>query len=107
MSKHDSLSLWKQRIEEQKNSGMGIREWCEAKQLSKDAYYYWRKKIQKISVSPTDRISFMKLPMPKEKEKLTDKRGLTLQWKEFTLSVTESSCIPLLTELMKGLVEEC
>lgn len=49
----------------------------------------------------------MKLPMPKEKEKLTDKRGLTLQWKEFTLSVTESSCIPLLTELMKGLVEEC
>ena len=107
MNKQDSLCLWKQRIEEQKNSGMGICEWCESKQLSKDAYYYWRKKIQRVSSSPTDRTSFVKLPIAKEEANLREKTGLTLQWKEFTLSVTESSSLPLLKELMKGLVEEC
>ena len=107
MNKQDSLSLWKQRIEDQKNSGMGIREWCESKQLSKDAYYYWRKKIQSISSPCSDRISFMKLPIRKEESNPGTGSGLTLQWKEFTLSVTDSVSLPLLTELMKGLVEEC
>ena len=49
MITQDNLSLWKQRIEEQKSSGLGIREWCESKQLSKDAYYYWRNKIRRLS----------------------------------------------------------
>ena len=107
MNKQDSLSLWKQRIEEQKKSGMGIREWCESKQLSRDAYYYWRKKIQAISSPCSDRISFVKLPISKEEQNPGPRGGLTLQWKEFTLSVTDSFSLPLLTQLMKGLVEEC
>ena len=90
-----------------KNSGMGIREWCESKQLSRDAYYYWRKKIQGISSPCSDRISFVKLPISKEEQNPGTRGGLTLQWKEFTLSVTDSFSLPLLTELMKGLVEEC
>ena len=90
-----------------KNSGMGIREWCESKQLSRDAYYYWRKKIQGISSSCSDRISFVKLPISKEEQNPGTRGGLTLQWKEFTLSVTDSFSLPLLTQLMKGLVEEC
>ena len=52
----DSLTIASDRIrcavgEEQKNSGMSIWEWCESKQLSKDAYYYWKKKIQKEALS--------------------------------------------------------
>lgn len=107
MNKQDSLSLWKQRIEEQKNSGMGIREWCESRNLSKDAYYYWRKKIQRVSSPHADRISFVKLPIGKETEYPGEETGLILQWKEFTLSVTDLASLPLLTELMKGLVAEC
>lgn len=107
MRKQDCLSLWKQRIEEQKNSGMGIREWCESQKLSKDAYYYWRKKLQRISSPCTERISFVELPVRKEEPGPGGTCGLTLQWKEFTLSVADSSSLPLLKELMKGLVEEC
>ena len=86
---------------------MGIREWCESKQLSRDAYYYWRKKIQGISSPCSDRISFVKLPISKEEQNPGTRGGLTLQWKEFTLSATDSFSLPLLTQLMKGLVEEC
>lgn len=46
MSKQDCLSLWKQRIEEQKNSGMGIREWCESQKLSKQEEQIRKQQIQ-------------------------------------------------------------
>lgn len=95
MSKQESLSLWKQRLEEQKNSGMGIREWCESKQLSKDAYYYWRKKIQKEASCAMDRGVFVKLPVSMGVSSGT-RDGLTLSWKEFTLSVTNPCDLPLL-----------
>lgn len=49
----------------------------------------------------------MKLPISKEEQNPGTRGGLTLQWKEFTLSVTDSFSLPLLTQLMKGLVEEC
>ena len=88
MSKHDSLSLWKQRIEEQKNSGMGIREWCEAKQLSfgKDpfeetcVFLFCNKRKDSIKVLRFDGNGFiltqkklleeMKFRWPKEKGEL-------------------------------------
>ncbi|MBR3607765.1 MAG: hypothetical protein IKL51_09400 [Lachnospiraceae bacterium] len=107
MITQDNLSLWKQRIEEQKSSGLGIREWCESKQLSKDAYYYWRNKIRRLSFTSTEIMTFVEVPV-KEREYTLGKEGvLTVQWKDFTLSAIDFSSLLLLKELMKGLMEEC
>lgn len=46
----------------------------------------------------------MKLPINKKESSLSRSGGLTLHWKEFILSVTDSSSLSLVTELMKGLV---
>lgn len=89
MNKQDSLSLWKQRVEEQKNSGMGIHEWCESKQLSKDAYYYWRKKIKRVSSSSADRISFVKLPIVKEEGDLKQISSKQVEWLLQGLEITQ------------------
>ena len=41
-----SLELWKLLIQDQKNSGMKIEDWCKANGYTKDAYYYWLKQLR-------------------------------------------------------------
>ena len=41
----EKFLLWKQRLEEIKQSDLTVDEWCNQNQVSKHAYYYWRKKI--------------------------------------------------------------
>jgi len=37
----DSITLWKQRIEGRKASGLKVDEWCNQNQISRHAYYYY------------------------------------------------------------------
>lgn len=41
----EKFLLWKQRLEEIKQSDLTVDEWCNRNQVSKYAYYYWRRKI--------------------------------------------------------------
>ena len=41
----EKFLLWKQRLKEIKQSDLTVDEWCSRNQVSKYAYYYWRKKI--------------------------------------------------------------
>ena len=40
----EKFLLWKQRLEDIKQSDLTVNEWCSKNQVSKHAYYYWRKK---------------------------------------------------------------
>ena len=41
----EQFLLWKQRLEKIKQSDLTVDEWCNQNQVSKYAYYYWRRKI--------------------------------------------------------------
>ena len=41
----EKFLLWKQRLEIIKQSDLTVDEWCNQNQVSKYAYYYWRRKI--------------------------------------------------------------
>ena len=41
----EKFLLWKQRLEDIKQSDLTVDEWCTKNQVSKHAYYYWRRKI--------------------------------------------------------------
>ena len=41
----EKFLLWKQRLEKIEQSDLTVNEWCTKNQVSKHAYYYWRKKI--------------------------------------------------------------
>ena len=43
------LQEWMQLIRERKDSGMTIKQWCDAKGLSENQYYYWLRKIRKTA----------------------------------------------------------
>ena len=49
----EKFLLWKQRLEEIKQSDLTVDEWCKQNQISKHAYYYWRKKI--LDSMPNDK----------------------------------------------------
>jgi hypothetical protein len=48
MSKTDSITLWRNRIQSRKHSGLRVNDWCEKNSISRDAYYYWYRKLKDI-----------------------------------------------------------
>ena len=40
------LDIWADLIREQQASTLTVSEWCESKQISRDQYYYWKRKIK-------------------------------------------------------------
>jgi hypothetical protein len=43
------MAQWAQIIQDRKASGDNIKEYCQNRGLSKDAYYYWQKKLKEIA----------------------------------------------------------
>lgn len=43
---HYRVEEWKQLILDYRSSGMKLYEWCESRNVTKDMYYYWLRKIR-------------------------------------------------------------
>ena len=43
------IQEWAELIRERNASGMTIREWCQARGLNENRYYYWLRKIRKTA----------------------------------------------------------
>lgn len=59
--KINKLKEWAVRIHESLRCEMTIQKWCETNGVSKDAYYYWKKEVEKYMVStdsPADSLDF-------------------------------------------------
>ncbi len=49
---------WKDRISEQRTSGLTIKQWCKERQISTQQFYYWKKRVVE---SGLERRSFIEL----------------------------------------------
>ncbi|WP_305816444.1 IS66 family insertion sequence element accessory protein TnpA [Photobacterium leiognathi] len=45
MTNNDKHHLWQERLQQQKDSGNTINDWCAQHQLSVQRFYYWQKKL--------------------------------------------------------------
>lgn len=43
------LSQWAQVIQAQQESGQNIKDFCETAGISRNAYFYWQKKLRKVA----------------------------------------------------------
>ncbi len=43
------LAVWTQRISECRSSGKGVKHWCRENDISEKTYYYWQRRIFKIT----------------------------------------------------------
>lgn len=103
-----SLELWKERIADKKSSGLNVTDWCEKKNLTKHAYYYWMKRvkddIQKTDVSIT---VFAEVEPDHTSAEKGMKSGLQITWHDINITVSDSDTAKLAAEFIKQLQNLC
>ena len=61
------MAQWQTIIKECKESGMSVRKFCEDRNISWHAYYYWLRKIREYITKPQPaETEFVQLPSPVE-----------------------------------------
>ena len=77
-----NLKEWAAIIKECRSSGMKMHQWLEIKNISKDQYYYWQRKLKETCIDTLERqaATFVELPVTKESSASTE------------LTVTHSVC---------------
>lgn len=56
-----SLKNWALIIKDQKDSGLKVAEYCAQHNISRDAYYYWYRKVKETALKES---GFVELPQP-------------------------------------------
>lgn len=62
---------WAQRIEDFKTSGLPLKEWLALNNLSKDQFYYWRRKLSDEVLDAVTTTTFVQLPQIVSSQSLT------------------------------------
>ncbi len=105
MRKTETLSMWRERIEACKMSGMNVFKWCNDNQISRHAYYYWHKKIKDMKVENNKLepifVEVQKKVIPAEE--VTSCEGLEVSWKDFKIKITNENVLPMVVELLNRL----
>lgn len=107
MFNQESYNLWKQRINEQKISGMTIPEWCEKNQLSLHAYYYWRKVIRNHKVDPTISPKTEFVEVQKNEKAPASSCGVILTWNDISIQISSKQDAFLAAEVLRALQSSC
>ena len=73
------MAQWQSIIKECKESGMTVAEFCEDRNISWHAYYYWLRKIREYITHPqTTETEFVQLPSPVEVSAPTNPGTITI-----------------------------
>jgi hypothetical protein len=108
MNKVESIKLWENRIQSRKLSGMKVNEWCEKNNVSRDAYYYWHRRIKdsKEEVEPVFTEVLLKRESLPSVDK-TSKAEIIISWKDFSISVSDRDALDITVELLRKLENIC
>ena len=89
-------AYWHQMIENCSNSGLSISAFCRKKRISQASFYSWKKKLSK---QPT----FVQLPITKILNARKDSANIILNYKNFSIELTENFSGNILSELLNTL----
>ena len=45
----DRIEYWREQVAQQERSGLSVKEFCEAHEVTEQSFYVWRKRLQKQS----------------------------------------------------------
>ena len=104
----EKFLLWKQRLEEIKQSDLTVDEWCTKNQVSKHAYYYWRKKIlDSITDDKTTCFAEVTHLMETSRDNSKEIDGLVVTNRYCSLKIHNENQAVLAAVFIKELGEEC
>lgn len=105
--KNEVHSLWQQRIADKKTSGLKLDEWCAKNQLTKHAYYYWKRKLSDLETSRLEASRFVEVPSQSTVHSESVPATMVIQWKELSIHVSDSHSMNLAAQLLEKLQKLC
>lgn len=85
------LSQWAQVIKAQQESGQNIKNFCQISGITRNAYFYWQKKLRKVACTELAKTEDPRNIVPSGWMKLTPKQAQSNQMKA-TLDIEISGC---------------
>ncbi|MDD3417922.1 MAG: hypothetical protein PHY47_28685 [Lachnospiraceae bacterium] len=108
MSNTNSITLWRNRIQNRKLSGLKVNDWCEQNSISRYAYYYWFRKLKDTREGQDEVFAEVSLePVPILPVEKVERPEILIVWKDFSISVSDQHAIPMVAELISRLEKQC
>lgn len=104
-----SLELWKNRIADQKASGLNVGDWCKKNNFTIHAYYYWRKRIETETHDKPEANKAMIFAQlnPSPKPMNDTKAQLQISWNDLKICITNEDTARLAAEFISQLQKRC
>jgi len=103
------LKLWQNRLTARKSSGLSIVDWCAKNNISKDSYYYWRKRVlayEREGESGGPAPIFAELhPIPASVS--TPAEPLEVFWQDLRFTIASTDHASLAAAVIRQLREPC
>ncbi|WP_408647600.1 IS66 family insertion sequence element accessory protein TnpA [Variimorphobacter saccharofermentans] len=61
VAKEVKFAQWNALVQECMASGLKVKDWCQQNNISKDAYYYWLRKLREAACDSVD-TNFVRVP---------------------------------------------
>lgn len=107
MDRNSALQqLWRDRIEECRQSGLSIKAWCSQNGLKNTTFHYWVKKLKTLEHQEAGANTFAEvvlLPETRNNTKCLVKAELSLSYGNFSINIPDGFNPTTLTELVKVL----
>lgn len=105
--KKENITLWRERIVNKETSGLKLTDWCVQNQLSKHAYYYWKRKIADHDVDKPGTPLFVEIPADAGSAMKSASGTMLIEWKNLSIHVTDIHSVSLAAELLTRLQKLC
>lgn len=106
-----NLELWEKRMEDIKESGMSVKEWCHQNHFTIHAYHYWRKRIKanrQENYLPAPLFAEVAAEVSKDiSQNSNEMTGLLVSFKDLQISISSEEDAILAAVLISQLLGRC
>ena len=94
------IQQWAGIIKSRSESGLTIKEYCEANNLSSNQYYYWLRKVKEAAIKEAG-YQFVEIPQVDETKAFSSENSIHIQIGSISINVNEGTSRDLLHMVME------
>lgn len=107
MTMQEKALRWEVLLQEQKESDLSIKDWCQKQNISTQTFSNWRKRLQEdSSVDETEEVVFAEVPF-KALASSTTESFLTIKYGEVEILLTSENSVDLAVSILRRLQMVC
>lgn len=98
------LAQWAEIVKSCNNSGLSIREYCRQNDISRNAYFYWLRKLREAAIESSGE-AFVELMAPQDERAgdCYEQHGVVVEMNGVRIHVEDAGCRAALTMVLEVL----